>query len=77
MNSEIDIANHYLVPPHRVLSQQEVEQVLNKLGLSVQNLPKILANDPQVVKLKAKVGNVIEIDRGKEGKYYRLVVPAL
>jgi len=63
------------VPPHKVLSPSEAAEVLSKLNISPQNLPKIFADDPQAKLIGAKVGNIIEIDRGKEGKYYRLVVP--
>ncbi|MEM0147368.1 MAG: DNA-directed RNA polymerase subunit RpoH/Rpb5 C-terminal domain-containing protein [Candidatus Micrarchaeaceae archaeon] len=67
-------SDHYLVPPHKVLSQSEAESVLKKLSLSLANLPKIFVDDPQAKLLGAKIGQVIEISRGKS-KYYRLVVP--
>ncbi len=63
------------MPPHRILSQSEAEAVLKKYKLSLSNLPKIFVDDPQAKKLKAKVGDILEIDRGEEGLYYRLVVP--
>lgn len=69
--------DHELVPAHAVLSRSEVTTLLNTLGLNPNNLPKILLNDPQVTKIGAKVGDVIEIERvdfGKSFKYYRLVV---
>ncbi|MGC9037384.1 MAG: DNA-directed RNA polymerase subunit RpoH/Rpb5 C-terminal domain-containing protein [Candidatus Micrarchaeia archaeon] len=71
MNSE-----HYLVPPHRILSEKEAERVLAELKIPASKLPKIFVTDPQAKKLGAKVGQIIEIDRGEDGKYYRLVVPA-
>ena len=73
MNSE-----HFLVPPHRILDEKELEAVLKKYGIAVNKLPKIFETDPQAKKLNAKVGQVIEIEReenGRKVKYYRLVVP--
>ena len=68
---------HDLVPTHRILSRTEVNEVLSSLGITVGNLPEILASDPQAKKAEAKDGDVLEIDRedfGKSYKYYRHVV---
>lgn len=68
---------HELVPTHRLLSRNEVNSLLNTLGLTVNNLPKILVDDPQAKKIGAKAGDVIEIDRedfGHRHMYYRYVV---
>jgi len=73
LNSE-----HFLVPPHRILDEKELEEVLKKYGIAVNKLAKIFETDPQAKKLNAKVGQVIEIEREENGrkiKYYRLVVP--
>jgi len=67
---------HELVPVHRIMNKSEIEELLNKLGLKVSNLPKILFSDPQARKIGAQVGDVLEIDRddfGKQYKYYRQV----
>ena len=68
---------HDLVPTHRILSRTEVNEVLSSLGITVGNLPEILASDSQAKKAEAKDGDVLEIDRedfGKSYKYYRHVV---
>ncbi len=68
---------HDLVPTHRIMSRNEVNEVLAALGVTLGNLPKILVNDPQAKKAQAKAGDVLEIDRedfGKGYKYYRYVV---
>jgi len=73
LNSE-----HFLVPPHRILDEKELEAVLKKYSITVNKLAKIFETDPQAKKLNAKVGQVIEIEReenGRKVKYYRLVVP--
>ena len=69
--------DHELVPVHRVMSRNEVNELLDTLGLGLSNLPKILVDDPQAKKLEAKIGDVLEIDRtdfGKDSKHYRHVV---
>ena len=66
-----------LVPQHRIMSQREIDEMLSVRGINVNNLPKILFGDPQVKKLGAKPGDVLEIDRNDDGmryKYYRQVV---
>ena len=69
--------DHELVPEHKVMSHTEANSLLNTLGVSANNLPKILLSDPQVQKIGAKVGDIIEIERedfGKSFKYYRVVI---
>ncbi|BCS91084.1 MAG: DNA-directed RNA polymerase subunit H [Candidatus Micrarchaeota archaeon] len=67
------------IPEHRLLSKDEEKELLNKLNTSKKALPKILVTDPQAVKLKAKVGDIIEIKRNENGAsylFYRVVVPS-
>lgn len=75
---KFDVFEHELVPPHRVLSPEEKEELLKKYGVSIKQLPRILSTDPAVKALKAKPGDVIEIARRSpvagEVKYYRVVV---
>ena len=70
-------SDHELVPVHELMSDKEVESLLSKLNITLNNLPKILESDPQSVKLGARPGQVIRIFR-KDGKseyeYYRRVV---
>jgi DNA-directed RNA polymerase subunit H (RpoH/RPB5) len=59
------------------MSKTEVSELTSDMGLTVTNLPKILITDPQVQKIEAKVGDVLEINRddfGRKYKQYRLVV---
>jgi len=74
----IDIFIHELVPKHRVLSEEEKEEVLKRYNAKLMDLPRILVSDPVVRKLGAKPGDVIEIIRKSptagESKYYRVVV---
>ncbi len=67
---------HKLVPKHRILSENEKEELLKKYNVSLDKLPKILITDPVVKALNAKIGDVIEIERDFEGFksiYYRVV----
>ena len=70
-------SDHELVPVHELMSDKEVSELLKKLGITVQNLPRIFDSDPQAKKLGAKEGQVVKIYR-KDGKneyeYYRRVV---
>jgi len=74
----IDIFIHELVPKHRVLSEEEKEEVLKRYNAKLMDLPRILVSDPVVRRLGAKPGDVIEITRKSptagESKYYRVVV---
>lgn len=69
-----------LVPPHRILKEDEKKAFLEKYKVKLSQLPRILSTDPAVVELGAKPGDIIEIIRevptiGKS-KYYRIVIPA-
>lgn len=72
------LLNHVLVPKHEILSEEEVEELLKKLGVTKDQLPKIKADDPVVKALGAKVGQVLRIRRRSltagETLYYRVVV---
>jgi len=67
-----------LVPKCRILSEDEVEELLKKYHLTKEQLPRILESDPVVKELGAKKGDVIEFVRNSPiaGKalYYRVVV---
>lgn len=67
-----------LVPKHEILSEEEKQKLLERLNISLKQLPKILVSDPCVKALGAKPGDVIKITRNSPtaGKYYyyRVVV---
>ncbi len=78
MAGKRSILDHVLVPKARVLSKKEVEEILKKYGVTIEQLPKILSEDPLAKELGAKKGDVIEIIRNSpiagESIYYRVVV---
>ncbi len=73
----INILEHVLVPEFRILSEEEKKEILEKLNITEDKLPKILDSDPAVKKIGAKVGNLLEIKRTSkvagESVYYRIV----
>ncbi|MEM5772151.1 MAG: DNA-directed RNA polymerase subunit H [Candidatus Aenigmatarchaeota archaeon] len=78
ININKEILDHYLVPKHIILNEKEKNELLQKLNISEQQLPKISINDPIVKLIGAKEGDVIKIIRKShtagESIYYRLVV---
>lgn len=75
--STIDVLSHDFVPDMKVLGDAEKAKILKKYGIDDTQLPKVLSSDPTVAALKAKVGDVVRIERDDgTGKYvsYRIVV---
>ncbi|MEM4598689.1 MAG: DNA-directed RNA polymerase subunit H [Candidatus Diapherotrites archaeon] len=68
---------HFLVPKHTIVPAEKEAEILKKFHATKEELATILASDPMVKKLKAKVGDIIEIERESPiaGKsiYYRVV----
>ena len=70
--------DHFLVPEHRVISEEEREELLTKYKVRPHQLPKIKASDPAIIAIGAKPGDIVKIVRESPtaGKYvsYRYVV---
>ena len=68
---------HQMVPRHDILSAEEKKALLEKMGISEKNLPRILDTDPVVELISAKPGDVIKVTRKSqtagESVYYRIV----
>jgi DNA-directed RNA polymerase subunit H len=68
---------HFLVPGHFLVKEEDAPALLEKLNATKDNLPGILKMDPAIKKLKAKRGDIIRIERKSltAGKttYYRVV----
>lgn len=60
---KFDLFDHELVPKHEVLTPEDKEALLKQYGIKPSQLPKILANDPVVLEINAKPGDVIKITR--------------
>ena len=73
-----DILVHKYNPKFEIISPEEVEKVLEGLGVTKFQLPKIINKDPVVKIIGAKIDDVIRITRESPtaGKtiFYRVVV---
>lgn len=73
----VDVTQHELVPEHRLLDEEETEDVLTEYGVKRTNLPKIKRTDPAAPE-DAEPGDVVEIVRDSRttdrAVVYRLVV---
>ena len=73
----VEVSQHALVPEHELLSESEVEDVLEEYGAKRTDLPKIKVSDPALPD-EADVGDVIRITRDSRttdrAVAYRLVI---
>ena len=60
---EYNITKHILVPKHKLLSQEEKQNVLKSLRCELKSLPVITVNDPISRYYNFKRGQLIEITR--------------
>jgi len=78
MMTQINVLEHEMVPHHEVLSEGDVRAVLQKYGISKEDLPKIRVDDPAAQAVGAQVGDVLKITRASPtaGTFvaYRLVI---
>ena len=69
---------HIYVPKHEVITKNEAEDVLKKYHCKATDLPLIFDNDPAVVGIGVKPGDMIKITRKSatagNSFYYRYVV---
>ncbi len=76
--SGLDILKHQLVPKHEVLSAAEKKDVIERMGSSEKQMPKVLDSDPVIKRIGAKPGDMVRITRKSqtagESVYYRVVV---
>jgi DNA-directed RNA polymerase subunit H len=73
-----DVSKHILVPKHSKVSDSEKKKLFEKYNINGKELPRIFKEDPAIVKLSVKVGDIIKIERESQtagvAKYYRVVV---
>ncbi len=69
---------HFLVPKHEILQPEGVSELLERMKIKVENLPKISINDPAIQYINPKLGDIIKITRKSATSgisyYYRLVI---
>ena len=70
--------DHVYVPKHEIMTKSDASDVLKKFNCTPTQLPLIFVNDPAIVGLGVKPGDMIKITRksGTAGVslYYRYVV---
>lgn len=76
--NQVLVPDHVLAPKHEIISKQEAEEVLSKFNCKPTELPLIFVNDPAILKLGVKPGDLIKITRKSPTAgtsfYYRYVV---
>jgi DNA-directed RNA polymerase subunit H (RpoH/RPB5) len=53
-----------------LLSESEAKKIAKEFSITLDKFPKILESDPQIQKLGAKSGRLIQINRNDDGKKY-------
>lgn len=76
---QFNILNHVLVPPHRILSNEELIQIKKKYNIMDNNqFPEISRFDPVAQAIGIRPGQVCEITRSSKtaitSKYYRICI---
>jgi DNA-directed RNA polymerase subunit H len=76
--NQILVPDHVYVPKHEIISKKEAEEVLKKYNCKPTELPLIFVNDPAILGLGVKPGDMIKIIRKSptagQSYYYRYVV---
>ena len=69
--------DHIYVPKHEIITKKEAEGVLEKYHCQATDLPLIFVNDPAILGLGVKPGDMIKITRNSatagDSFYYRYV----
>ncbi|MFQ6085431.1 MAG: DNA-directed RNA polymerase subunit H [Candidatus Bathyarchaeia archaeon] len=77
-NFAFNLMEHELIPKQRILTKDEVDELLKRYRIRPYQIPHIKATDPVAILLGAKLGDIIEITRDSPtaGKAlsYRFVV---
>ena len=72
------VAQHFLVPKHEIVQDERIKEVLAKFGSTIDQFPQILSDDPAIVEIGAKRGDLIKITRSSHtagtSVFYRVVI---
>ena len=72
------VPDHVYVPKHEIMTKQDAQDILKKYNCQPTELPLIFANDPAILGLGVKPGDMIKITRKSatagNSDYYRYVV---
>jgi DNA-directed RNA polymerase subunit H len=76
--SHVLVPDHVYVPKHEIMTKKEAEEVLKKFNCKPTEMPLIFSNDPAIIGLGVKPGDMIKITRNSstagESIYYRYAV---
>jgi DNA-directed RNA polymerase subunit H len=76
--NQVLVPDHIYVPKHEIIPKADAEKVLEKYNCNPTELPLIFVNDPAIMGLGVKPGDLIKITRTSptagESLYYRYVV---
>lgn len=74
---KLEVDKHQLVPKHILLAEREKEELLQKYGITLRQLPRISLEDAAIKEMNPKIGDVVKIVRKSvtagESEYYRVV----
>ena len=72
------VPDHVYSPKHEIMTKKDAQEVLQKFNCKATELPLIFVDDPAIIGLGIKPGDMIKITRksGTSGEslYYRYVV---
>ena len=78
MKNKFDPTENCLVPKHEKLTEKDKKDLLEKYGITLKELPKILSTDAAIQGLKLKEGDIVKITRPSptigEAVFYRSVI---
>lgn len=73
----IEIENHELVPEHRKMEEDEINELLEEFNIDKSDLPELKTDDAMTKRIDVEPGDVLEITRESptagETTYYRRV----
>jgi DNA-directed RNA polymerase subunit H len=76
--NQVLVPDHIYVPKHEIIPMSDAEAVLKKYNCKPTELPLIFVNDPAIMGLGVKPGDMIKITRTSPtagtSLYYRYVV---
>jgi len=76
----IEIENHELVPEHRTMEEDEINELLEEFNINKSDLPEMTTDDAMTKRIDVEPGDVVEITRDSptagETTYYRRVTEA-
>ena len=78
MSTKLNVLEHAMVPDHKIMSEDEVTELLTRYNISTDQLPKVYHDDPAVKTIGASADDVIRIIRTSHtagrAEAYRLVI---